>query len=130
MHITALVENTAVRDELGSEHGLSLYIETDNHKILFDSGAADTFAKNAALLGVDLSAVDIAFLSHAHYDHGGGLKTFLSLNGSAKVYVGETAFDGYYANEIKAGEQTARRRYIGLEPALLKATVSFSSAIN
>ncbi len=115
MRITALVENTSIRDELGSEHGLSLYIETKRHKILFDSGVSDKFAINADLLGVDLSTVDIAFLSHAHYDHGGGLKTFLGLNDKAKIYVGETAFDGYYANEKKYGGV----RYIGLDASLL-----------
>jgi 7,8-dihydropterin-6-yl-methyl-4-(beta-D-ribofuranosyl)aminobenzene 5'-phosphate synthase len=47
MRVTALVENTSLRKELGSEHGLSLYIETKRHKILFDSGATDLFAKNA-----------------------------------------------------------------------------------
>ncbi len=113
MRITALVENTSVRDELGSEHGLSLFIETTTHTILFDSGVTDLFAKNARLLGVDLSSVDIAFLSHAHYDHGGGLKTFIALNNHAKIHVGETAFNGYYANETDSP-----KRYIGIDPSL------------
>ncbi len=113
MRVTALVENTSLRKELGSEHGLSLYIETKRHKILFDSGATDLFAKNAEILGVDLSGADIAFLSHAHYDHGGGLKTFLRINDRAKIYAGQTAFSGYYANETDKP-----KRYIGLDPAL------------
>ena len=119
MRITALVENTSLRDDLSSEHGLSLYIQTQKHNILFDSGVSDLFAKNAEILGVDLSEVDIAFVSHAHFDHGGGLKTFLKRNSKAKIYVGETAFDGYYANEIIADEKDIKRRYIGLDQTLL-----------
>lgn len=43
-------------------------------------GQTGLFAENARLMNIDLSTVDIAVLSHGHYDHGGGLKTFLSLN--------------------------------------------------
>ena len=72
MIIKVLSENTAASDEFGCEHGLSLYVETGKHRLLFDTGASDLFAKNAARLGVELSAVDTAVLSHGHYDHGGG----------------------------------------------------------
>jgi 7,8-dihydropterin-6-yl-methyl-4-(beta-D-ribofuranosyl)aminobenzene 5'-phosphate synthase len=34
MIVKALVENTSVSEDLGCEHGLSLYIETEKHKIL------------------------------------------------------------------------------------------------
>ena len=74
MKITALLENKTNREDMLTEHGLSLYIETEKHKILFDMGQSDLFAKNAAALGIDLSSVDIAVLSHGHYDHGGGVK--------------------------------------------------------
>ena len=64
MKITALLENKTNREDMLTEHGLSLYIETEKHKILFDMGQSDLFAKNAAALGIDLSSVDIAVLSH------------------------------------------------------------------
>ena len=38
MKITALMENTGDRPGILTEHGLSIYVETDRHKILFDSG--------------------------------------------------------------------------------------------
>ncbi|MFA5930070.1 MAG: MBL fold metallo-hydrolase [Candidatus Micrarchaeia archaeon] len=56
-----------------SEHGLSFLIE-DGEKILFDVGPSDIFAKNAALLGIDLGGVGTIALSHGHWDHTNGLK--------------------------------------------------------
>ena len=72
IQITALVENTSADPRLGAEHGLSLYIETGAHHILFDMGQTALYAANARALGVDLAGVDLAVLSHGHYDHGGG----------------------------------------------------------
>ena len=72
-------------------------------------GQDDTFARNAEHLGIDLTQVDLAVLSHGHYDHGGGLKTFLRINQTAPVYLHPDAFGRYY-NGIE--------KYIGLDPAL------------
>ena len=47
MKITALVENMSTC-ELKAKHGLSLLIETDRHKILFDLGPDGTLFENAA----------------------------------------------------------------------------------
>ena len=41
-----------------AEHELSLYVETEKHKLLLDTGQTDAVAKNAKVLGIDLSAVD------------------------------------------------------------------------
>ena len=114
MMLKVLSENTTASKEFGYEHGLSLYVETEKHRLLFDTGASGLFAENADKLGVDLSAVDIALLSHGHYDHGGGLKTFLEKNERAKVYVQERAFEPYYADR-----PGGHKAYIGLDPALL-----------
>jgi len=111
MKITALVENTSCRPEIGYEHGLSLYIESGDNKILFDFGQTELFSANAFRLGVDLSAVDFGVLSHGHYDHGGGLRTFLQINPTAHVYVSGTAFEKHY---------NGTRKYIGLDEELSK----------
>lgn len=84
--ITTLIDNAVYGHVLQAEHGLSLYIESEQHKILFDTGQSDLFARNAETLGIDLKEVDILILSHGHYDHTGGLRTFLKLNSKAKVY--------------------------------------------
>lgn len=92
LKIISLLENTTQRDDMKIEHGLSLYIETESRKILFDMGQSDIFSDNAKTLGADLSAVDLAVLSHGHYDHSGGLKKFLEINKNAPVYIHRDAF--------------------------------------
>lgn len=109
MIVKVLIENTAQSDGILTEHGLSFYIETKMHRILFDMGQSDAFIQNASTIGVDLSEVDIAFLSHGHYDHGGGLEAFLSINSDAKVYINKNAFEDYYSED---------GRYIGLNKNL------------
>ena len=77
MTITSLVENTSCK-ALPVEHGLSLHIRLDDGRsVLFDMGQKQLFADNAARLNINLSEVDLAIVSHGHYDHGGGLKTFI-----------------------------------------------------
>ena len=109
MKITVLMENTAVSPEFTPEHGLSLFVETDSTRFLFDAGQSGAFADNAQRLGVDLKTADFAVLSHGHYDHGGGMLRFLDRNRRAKLYVNQKAF-GIHRN--------AAGRYIGLDPML------------
>lgn len=115
MKIITLLENGACDAALGSAHGLSLYIETPKHKILFDMGPDEQFLSNAEKLGVDLREVDLAILSHGHYDHGGGLEAFCKRNPTAKIYLRKGAFGEYVALE-----EDESLRYIGLDPALQK----------
>ncbi|WP_425448336.1 MBL fold metallo-hydrolase [Dethiothermospora halolimnae] len=93
MKLVTLLENTRVSEEYKKAHGLSLYIETPKHKILFDTGGNDYFFHNGKKLGIDLKDVDIAIISHGHSDHGGGLEDFLKINEKAKIYIGSEAFD-------------------------------------
>lgn len=109
MKITVLCENTTETPLLTAEHGLSILIETDGRRILFDMGQTDAFARNAEKLGADLADIDFAFLSHGHYDHGGGLSEFLRINKKASVYISSRAF-GEHLN--------ASGKYIGLDPSL------------
>jgi len=96
MRITALVENTTKDVSLKPKHGLSIYIETLKHKVLFDLGPDDTYLQNAKKLGINLSEIDTVVLSHGHKDHGGGLSGFLKANNKAKVYLHKRAFEPHY----------------------------------
>lgn len=109
MKITTLIENTTLCPTLTAEHGLSLFVETGKTRFLFDSGQTGAFADNAGKLGVELKSADFAVLSHGHYDHGGGMGTFLERNRPAKIYVNQDAF-GAYCN--------AAHQYIGLDHRL------------
>lgn len=115
MKVITLTENTACRPELGSEHGLSLYIEACGHKILFDMGQSDLFVRNAEALGVDLAQVDLAILSHGHFDHGRGLPEFFKVNSTAKVWIHRMAGEGHYS-----ARPENRVADIGIDPAWLE----------
>ena len=74
--MTVLLENRKAKhaDGLTCRPGLSLLIEDDETRILFDTGPDASFMHNAKKMGVSLDGVDWVVLSHGHYDHCGGLK--------------------------------------------------------
>ncbi len=95
---TILLENN--KSELLSaqtEHGLSLLIEIENDKFLFDLGATDLFINNAKLMNIDLSCINSIILSHSHYDHCSGLLSLLKKETIKEIYVGENFFKEKYA---------------------------------
>ncbi len=114
MRIKVLVENTSESPSLKGEHGFSIYIETLGKKLLFDMGASSLFLDNAMEMGVSISEVDLAVVSHGHYDHGGGLSRFLEENQKARVYIHRQAFEGHFA---KRPEGTSD---IGIDKGLKK----------
>ena len=80
MRIVTLIENLVYKQGLTAEHGLSFYIETENRKILFDTGQSALFMQNAKTMDIDIREIDIVVVSHGHYDHTGGLHAFLLEN--------------------------------------------------
>ena len=81
---------------LETEHGLSILLDTERHRLLLDTGASNRFIHNAEKLGIDLRSVDYVFISHGHCDHAGGLSDFLELNQTAKVIVSPDAISGRF----------------------------------
>ncbi len=77
LRISVLSENTAGAGDFLGEWGLSILVETDNNKILLDTGKSITAVFNAETMGIDLSKIDKIVLSHGHYDHTGGLREVL-----------------------------------------------------
>jgi len=112
--VKTLVDDISNSKLFDKEHGLSLYIETKHHKILFDTGSSGLFADNAKKMGVDLSKVDLVFISHGHYDHCGGLKTFLGLNNNAKIYINKIALGEFYSHR-----SNGEIKYIGIDKELI-----------
>ena len=94
LKITTLIENNIDNNKkLKYEHGLSLYIEIDNKKILFDTGQTGDFIENAKLLNKSLDDLDYVILSHGHYDHSGGVQRLLQkLNKNTIIVMGEEYF--------------------------------------
>lgn len=99
MKFAFLMENKTDHPGIVAEHGLSVYIEAHDKKLLFDAGATELFARNAETMKVDLKAVDCAVISHGHYDHTGGIPQFCSMNLKAPVYVHRNAFRKSYGYE-------------------------------
>lgn len=93
MKFQFLVDNKTENSRCMAEWGLSVLIETRGKKILLDTGLTDLYKDNAAALGADLSDVDALVISHGHFDHTGGVPSFVELNETAPVYLHK---DGLY----------------------------------
>ena len=96
MRWTVLSDNRSNNCRLSTEHGLSIFLETEKYRILLDTGASDLFIKNAEMLSIDLGSVDYVFISHGHSDHAGGLCCCLEQNRRSKVVVSSEAMNGIF----------------------------------
>lgn len=93
VRIVTLIEDTKINEpkDLVAAHGLSLYIERNGQRMLFDTGPSSQFIQNSEKLGVDLRKIDIAIISHSHTDHIGGLASFLWINKKANIFLSKNA---------------------------------------
>ena len=97
LRVTVLSENTAGRRDVLAEHGLSLWVEADDRRILFDTGQGLVLAHNAQVLDIQLNTAQTVVLSHGHYDHTGGLIALRDEFQHANVYVHPVAFQERYS---------------------------------
>jgi len=114
--ITVLVENTAGREGLDVEHGLSFWIQTDGYSVLVDTGQTDAIVRNASALGVDLARTDVIVLTHGHYDHTGGLAAVHRSVPEARVIAHPEVLRARWA--CPSGKEA---RYIGMPQSARKA---------
>jgi 7,8-dihydropterin-6-yl-methyl-4-(beta-D-ribofuranosyl)aminobenzene 5'-phosphate synthase len=88
MKITILYDNTLFQNNLNPDWGFSCLAEAHGRTILFDTGAnGDILLENMEKLKIQPSSVDDVFISHAHFDHIGGLSAFLNRNSKVTVFV-------------------------------------------
>ena len=103
--LTTLSENTANYGFL-AEWGLSILIEADGTRILLDTGTSFAAVHNAALMGIDLSAIDRIVLSHGHGDHTGGLREVVRRRGRVEVVAHPNVWAAKYVHrDGEEGEQ-------------------------
>lgn len=88
MKITIIYDNEAYKKDFTPDWGFSCLVEVENcPKILFDTGAnGSILLGNMKKLGIDPGTISEVFISHAHFDHVGGLSDFLRANNQVKIY--------------------------------------------
>lgn len=100
--LTTLIENHGDKQEkYVCEHGFSIFIESIDSKqsirLLMDTGQSGLFYDNAICMGISFEELSALLISHAHYDHAGGVKRLLEETSVGKMYVGKDFFaEKYY----------------------------------
>lgn len=86
--ITVFFNNTPLDRGLSLGWGFACMIEGFEKTLLFDTGSdGKILISNMNKCSIDPARIDSVILSHEHYDHVGGLESFLKINGRrAEVY--------------------------------------------
>ena len=96
MKVVFLSENKTEIGNCQAEWGLSIYIEVEGKKILFDTGASEMFCETAEKRNINLAAVEACVISHGHFDHTTGVPKFCEVNDIAKIYIHKNAFSEFF----------------------------------
>ena len=101
MRVVIIYDNTTSRAGLKADWGFSALVETEERKILFDTGAdGGILLSNMQKLKVDPEEIEDVFISHPHWDHIGGLPSFLRLNNKVKLWIPSYFPEAKNAREI------------------------------
>lgn len=97
--LTCVVDNHTTSPDLKGEHGLSFWIESTGGVVLFDTGqTSEALFNNLARLKLPMDRIDAVVLSHAHYDHTGGLAALLEKRPGLPVYAHPELFQPRYSH--------------------------------
>jgi len=112
--ITVIIDDNSY-GRFQSEHGLALWINFGDKRILFDTGQSNFLLRNAKLLDCDLFNTDAIVISHGHYDHTGGLSAVLDIASKAKIYLHPAV------TESKYSRKSTNTKFIGMDDSAKKA---------
>lgn len=89
MKVTIVYDNEAKKRGLKAAWGFSCLVEVENvPPILFDTGGTGSILlHNMRKLQIAPEAIGVIVISHAHWDHTGGLQDILRLNKDAQIYL-------------------------------------------
>lgn len=108
MKIKVVMENSVINPiNTCGEHGLSLLIEKNGRRFLFDTGQSHRIIDNIIAMNIDLRSLDGIIISHGHYDHTGGLKAVVEASGGIDIYSHLEIFISRYGKK-------PFNRYIGM----------------
>jgi 7,8-dihydropterin-6-yl-methyl-4-(beta-D-ribofuranosyl)aminobenzene 5'-phosphate synthase len=106
LKVTVLAENTVdVSFMITGEHGLAMFIEDGDERVLFDTGQGLGIINNSSFFGVDLGSTTKIVLSHGHYDHTKGLKPVLDAIGGREIICHPAAFEPKYFKGKRFGQE-------------------------
>ena len=64
--VLVVVDNATSRSDLLGEHGLALWVEADDRRLLLDTGQGEAIRHNVSRLDLPLETADAVVLSHGH----------------------------------------------------------------
>ena len=91
LRIVSLSDDETADSKLFSEHGICLYIEHGNNRILFGTGASALFLSNAERLGVPADKADTVILPLNSDNITGGIETAVRKNKDLRIFIREDA---------------------------------------
>ena len=101
MKATIVFDNTTTTEDLPADWGFACFVEINTKRILFDTGANGAILlENMSKLKIDPLSIDDVFISHHHFDHIGGLSTFLNINNKVKIYAPPSLRGIHNAGEV------------------------------
>ena len=83
-----LYDNIGEMEQAITDWGFAVLIQYNGKVILFDGGASAAILQhNAGILKADLKNVDMAILSHSHFDHISGFDYLLNVNPDVELFL-------------------------------------------